>query len=84
MGDTHAQEFLLTQNKMQGYIDAGRNAIEYAMLLVLMRSSAQSKDDDAEMSELTGLLNKYNEMMAKHERSLLNAPAANDEQGVPS
>ena len=75
------RDFSLTKKKMQDYISGGRNAIEYSMLLILIRPRVLNADDDAEMAELTVLLKKYNEMMAKYEPKH-ETKAANDEQGA--
>lgn len=74
--------FQLTDKKMQEYISGGRNAIEYSMLLVLIRPRALTEVDDAEMSELKALLKKYNEMMTKYEPPHVNTNTANDEHGA--
>ncbi len=73
--------FQLTYQKMQEYISGGRNAIEYSMLLVLMRPRVLTELDDMEMSEMKVLLKKYNEMMVKYE-SKKDTKSANDEQGA--
>lgn len=73
------KERMITQKRMQQYIVWGRNAIEYSMLLLLIRPRALTAQDDAEMTELKALLRKYNELMAKYEHSKAVRVAANDE-----
>lgn len=75
------RDFSLTEKKMQDYISGGRNAIEFSMLLILVRPRVLTELDDTEMAELTALLKKYNEMMAKYEPKQ-DTKSANDEQGA--
>lgn len=70
---------MITRQKMQEYISRGRSAIEYSMLLILIRPRAMTEADDAEMKELIVLLKKYNEMMAQYEQPRVARIAANDE-----
>lgn len=76
------KERMITQKRMQQYIVWGRNAIEYSMLLLLIRPRALTAQDDAEMTELKALLRKYNELMAKYEHPKAVAVAANDETSL--
>lgn len=75
------RDFPITEKKMQDYISGGRNAIEFSMLLILIRPRVLNAEDDAEMAELTVLLQKYNELMAKY-KPKQDTKSANDEQGA--
>ena len=70
--------FSLTRMKMHGYIRAGRNAIEYAMLLILVRPRVLNAEDEAEMAELKALLKMYNELMAKYEMPRIDSIRADE------
>ncbi len=72
---------MITRKKMQGFIKAGRTAIEYRMLLILIRPRVSTAADDAEMEEMSELLRKYNAFMAEYEEPKLPLNAANDENG---
>ena len=65
---------MITRRKMRGLIKAGRSAIEYRMLLILLQPRALTEADDAEMEEMSGLLRKYNAFMAKYEAPLQSQP----------
>ncbi|MGA8864347.1 MAG: hypothetical protein WBM09_11680 [Gallionella sp.] len=72
---------MITRKKMQGLIKAGRSAIEYRMLLILVRPRASTQADDAEMEETSALLRKYNALMAEYEEPKPPSISANDENG---
>lgn len=59
--------FNLSRRQMHAYIRGGRNAIEYSMLLVMIRPRSLTEADGAELNELKALLRKYNELMVKYE-----------------
>lgn len=63
-------------------VSAGRDAIENALLKVVIRPRVLNDADQAELNELYALLAKYNELMAKHERISMTTEAANDDQGA--
>ena len=73
----------VTKKEMTQLIKSGRAAIEYRMLGVLIRPRALTEADDAEMEELSALLEKYNQLMSAHELpDMPDAVAANDHEGA--
>lgn len=64
------------------HIQAGRDAIEYRMLEILIRPRAYTTDDNVEMEKLSALLRQYNKLMSPYERPDVTVyAAANDEDG---
>ena len=59
--------FSLTRKTMHGYIGAGRRAIEYSLLLILVQPRTLNAEDDTEMAELKALLKTYNKLLAKNQ-----------------
>lgn len=70
--------------EMQRLIQYGRDAIEYRMLQVLIRSRTLTDADHAEMRSLEALLQNYNDMMGYHEPPANPICAANDADGGQS
>jgi hypothetical protein len=56
-----------TQQQMQEYINGGREGIEHALLLVLIKPRTLTSDDEAELEALGTLLLQYNSLMARYE-----------------
>lgn len=65
----------------QHAIRAGRDAIEYALLSVVIRPRARTSEDEADLADLYALLDCYNRVMKKYEVTTLDGVAANDAQG---
>lgn len=70
---------MLTKQQQMVLIRSGREAIEHAMLSVVLRSFAGPKSDQKELDELSQLLRTYNRLMAKHQQSLIASEASNAE-----
>lgn len=65
----------------QHAIRAGRDAIEYALLSVVIRPRARTPEDEADLADLYSLLDSYNRVMKKYEHIALDGVAANDALG---
>jgi len=56
-----------TRQQMQEYINSGREAIEHALLLVLITPRALTSEDESELEALGTLLLQFNSLMARYE-----------------
>lgn len=68
----------ITRSRLQRYIGLGRRVIEYSILYAIIRPRALTSGDEAEIAELSGLLNRYNRLMALLVQPREFRPAAND------
>lgn len=71
-----------TESNMPQLICAGREAIEKAILEVVIRPWVKVDSGQADLEELRALLVRYIQVMTKYEKPQLNPIAANDEQGA--
>jgi hypothetical protein len=55
---------MVTRTELQELAKAGRTAIEYRLLGVLMRPRAFTEVDEAEMNAIKELIARYDELMA--------------------
>lgn len=69
---------MITNLKQMVLIRSGREAIEQALLTAVLRSFENSHPDRDEVDDLSELLEIYNRLMARHQRSLIEVQAAND------
>jgi hypothetical protein len=67
---------------MHELVCAGREAIEKAILEVVIRPWVKVDDGQVDVGELRTLLVRYNQVMTKYEKPQINPTAANDEQGA--
>lgn len=71
---------MVTTEKMNQLIQAGRTAIEYCMVGVVVRPQTLTEADQAELAELKALAEQYQKLVGKYEQpGLPDASAANDE-----
>lgn len=71
-----------TESNMPQLICAGREAIEKAILEVVIRPWVKVDSGQADLDELRALLVRYIQVMTKYEKPQINPIAANDEQGA--
>lgn len=55
---------MITKTELQELVKAGRTAIEYRLLGVLMRPRTFTEADEAEMRAIKELIARYDELMA--------------------
>ena len=71
-----------TESNISQLVCAGREAIEKAILEVVIRPWVKVVDGQVDVGELRTLLVRYNQVMTKYEKPQFNPIAANDEQGA--
>lgn len=69
---------MITNLQQMVLIRSGREAIEQALLVAVLRSFENAHPDREEVDDLHELLEAYNRLMARHQRSLIEVKAAND------
>lgn len=72
---------MVTKTELQVMAQSGRTAIEYRLLGVLMRPRTFTEADEAEMTALKNLIERYDELMAicmEQPETAETPPAAND------
>ncbi len=69
---------MITNLQQMVLIRSGREAIEQALLVAVLRSFENAHPDREEVDDLHELLENYNRLMARHQRSLIEVKAAND------
>lgn len=71
-----------TESNMPQLICGGREAIEKAILEVVIRPWITIDSGQEDLDELRALLVRYTLVMTKYEKPQFNPIAANDEQGA--
>jgi len=71
-----------TESNIHELVCAGREAIEKAILEVVIRPWVKVDCGQADLDELRALLVRYNQVMTKYEKPEINPIASNDEQGA--
>ena len=70
---------MVSKEEMNKLIQAGRTAIEYCMVSVVVRPHTLTEADQAELAELKVLAEQYQRLVGKYEQpGLPDASAAND------
>lgn len=70
----------MTNQALHHSILAGRSAIEYCMLKVVIRPRAMKDADNAELNALTILLRQFNQLMNRHMQYQCATTPANDDK----
>ena len=70
---------MITKENKLALIRSGREAIEYAMLDIVIKSFKSTAAEEHDLEALSQLLKDYNRLIDKHQRSLFNVQASNDE-----
>ena len=69
-----------TTPQIQRLVESGRAAIVKRLLRAVLLP-IDKENIDAEVEEITALLDKYNEVMAVYEKPQATPPASNEEKG---
>lgn len=70
------------ESNMHQLVCAGREAIEKAILEVVIRPWITNESGQADLDELRALLVRYNQVMTQYEKPQIIPTAANDNQGA--
>lgn len=69
---------MITNPQQIVLIRSGREAIEHALMTAVLRSFSNVHPNREEADELSNLLETYNRLMARHQRSLIEEKDVND------